>query len=741
MNRIPINEYGYGFIPPQYLGKERDEYWLRNRQIEGWNVTWRPLVAEERQQLERQGNICPNWNDVLVEDPIDLSLIRDSAFYGLVRIGSMEPYAVSYHDFVLPEGIRDSHVISCDIGRHSSIHRVGYLSHYIIGEQCMLSEIDEMDSTNHAKFGNGILKEGEEESVRIRLSVMNESETRAILPFESMTCADAWLWGTYREHPQLLKRLEEFTENEGDSFRGWYGEVGPCSVIKSCRVIKDVKFGSYSYVKGANKLKNLTIRSHEQSPSQIGEGVELVNGIIGYGCHVFYGVKAVRFIMGNNSNLKYGARLLNSLLGDNSTISCCEVLNTLVFPFHEQHHNNSFLIAALVQGQSNMAAGANIGSNHNTRGNDGEMQAKRGFWPALSSSIKYNSKFASFTLITKGDYPHELDVPIPFSMISYEEGTGRIAIMPAYWWMYNRYALERNGWKFKTRDKRKFVSQRIETDYLAPDTMEELLHALDLLSLWVGKAAVTASLITPTVVSNDEALREQGRILLETHPEQVGDLEVLAMGIERSSHRAVVLKSAEGYRAYKEMLIFGAVRILLQYLDAQGMTISAFQEETMNRIATHPSQRQGVRGPFVNVGGQVVSEPLVTDLIRDIEEQRVKSWEEIHERYEMWWSAYPLVKATVALQVLQRLVRTVRLESSQWEYLVDRFMILCDQNALEVYRSRKKDHDDPFRKIVYRSEEEMVAVLGKPEENAFVRQSRSDMEELKALARRFPPWT
>jgi hypothetical protein len=138
--------------------------------------------------------------------------------------------------------------------------------------------------------------------------------------------------------------------------------------------------------------------------------VELVNGIIGYGCHVFYGVKAVRFIMGNNSNLKYGARLLNSVLGDNSTISCCEVLNTLVFPFHEQHHNNSFLIAALVMGQSNMAAGANIGSNHNTRGNDGELRARRGFWPALSSSIKYNSNFASFTLITKGDYPNEMNM-------------------------------------------------------------------------------------------------------------------------------------------------------------------------------------------------------------------------------------------------------------------------------------------------------------------------------------------
>lgn len=740
MKRKPIVAYGYGFVTDEHLQQGHDEYAFRNKQIADWNATWRPLSMEEQKQLESQGNTCPNWNDVLVEDPIDLSLIRNSAFYGLVRIGSLEPYTVSYHDFALPEGIRDSHIISCDIGRHSSIHRCGYLSHYIVDEQCILSEIDEMDTTNHAKFGNGVLKQGEEESVRIWLNIMNEAESRSVLPFESMICADAWLWGTYREHSKLLDRLVVLTEQEVDLHRGWYGYVGVGSVIKSCRVIKDVLFGACVYVKGANKLKNLTIRSHEDCATQIGEGVELVNGIIGFGCHVFYGVKAVRFIMGNNSNLKYGARLLNSVLGDNSTISCCEVLNTLVFPFHEQHHNNSFLIASLVQGQSNMAAGANIGSNHNTRGNDGEMQARRGFWPALSSSIKFNSKFASFTLITKGDYPHELNIPIPFSMVGYQENSGRITIMPAYWWMYNRYALERNGWKFKNRDKRTFVTQHIEADYMAPDTMEEILSAMDLLSLWVGRAAVGASLVAPGLGANEDALREQGRMLLETHPEQVGTLEVVASGIDRSITPSIVLKVAEGYRAYREMVIFGSVRILLTYLERQGQKLPEFQEETTAWLANKPMHFESVSGPFRNMGGQLVSEPQIKRLIHRIEEGQVDSWQAIHDQYAIWWEEYPRVKATVALQTLQKLLRTTQLDVIQWEYLIDRFLILCDQNALEVYRSRKKDFEDPFRKMVYRNDEEMEAVLGKPEDNSFIKQSRSDMEKLKELARRFSPW-
>ena len=237
-------------------------------------------------------------------------------------------------------------------------------------------------------------------------------------------------------------------------------------MIKNSRILKDVKIGPCCYIKGANKLKNLTINSSPEEPTQIGEGVELVNGIVGPGCHIFYGCKAVRFVMGNNAKLKYGARLIHSCLGDNSTVSCCEILNNLVFPAHEQHHNNSFLVAALVMGQSNLAAGATIGSNHNSRANDGEIQAGRGFWPGLCTTLKHPSHLASFVLVAKGSYAAELNMPLPFSLVSNDEAHDRLLIMPAYWWMYNMYALARNAWKFRTRDHRKTKTQKIEFDAL-----------------------------------------------------------------------------------------------------------------------------------------------------------------------------------------------------------------------------------------------------------------------------------
>ncbi|MEJ7685166.1 MAG: hypothetical protein WKG06_46435 [Segetibacter sp.] len=68
--------------------------------------------------------------------------------------------------------------------------------------------------------------------------------------------------------------------------------------------MKDVWIGTDAYLKGANKLKNLTINSGPEGKSQIGEGCEIVNGIIGFGCRAFYGVKAVRFVMAQSFSIK-----------------------------------------------------------------------------------------------------------------------------------------------------------------------------------------------------------------------------------------------------------------------------------------------------------------------------------------------------------------------------------------------------------------------------------------------------
>jgi hypothetical protein len=703
-------QYGYNFIPDEYLPAGKDEYWLRDMQA-GTARSWRSLKAEELEILIKNDNYCSRWDKFLVTDPFDPSLIRNSAFYGLVRLGALRNILLKHHDFCVPAGIRNSTIISCDIGSDTAIQNCAYLSHYIIGDEVILSRIDEMQTTNHAKFGNGAVKDGEGEDIRVWIDIMNEAGGRSILPFEDMLPADAYIWASYRDDRDFTEKLKTITQEEYGGKRGSYGTVGSGSVIKSTRIIKDLKVGEYAYIKGANKLKNLTILSSRDEASQIGEGVEMVNGIVGYGCHAFYGSKAVRFVMGRNSNLKYGARLIHSVLGDNSTVSCCEILNNLIFPVHEQHHNNSFLIASLIQGMSNMAAGATIGSNHNSRANDGEIRAGRGFWPGLAVTLKHSSRFASFVLIAKGDYPYELNISLPFSLVNNNTKLDRLEVMPAYFWMYNLYALERNSWKALERDKRKVKKQHIETNYLAPDTAEEIIAGLSLIEGWMTEAGI------PEAPREDQAQADNEDPEYELSPEESGkDPAIPARGLERRNRSQVILKPRRARAAYRQMLRYYAVKTAADYLlahPAQGLSDPAAEAAPLP---------EGRVTQWVNLGGQIAPAFRVEGLRTKIREGGLKTWDSIHRAYDDIAAAYETDRLRHSLDVYRYLTCGASLEEpGRFKKELETLAETRRWIAKQVYISRAKDFNDPFRAITYRSKKEMEQVAGTARDNAFVK--------------------
>ncbi|MBN1779819.1 DUF4954 family protein [bacterium] len=719
MDHVKIREssqIGKHFIPAEFVPKGKNEYHIRETQFTKRGLPWRHLTADEVEHLVKNGNRSDNWDDIYVTDPFDPGLIRNSEFYGMIRIGTLKPVILEYHDLKLPAGIYNSRIIACDIGEDVAVHHVRYLAHFIIDDRCMLANIDEMHTTDHAKFGNGIVKEGEQENIRIWLDVMNETGCRKILPFDGIIPADAYLWAKYRDDVRLQEKLLAMTQNRFDARRGVYGTVGRQTVIKNSRILKDVKIGDCCYIKGANKLKNLTINSNEHERTQIGEGVELVNGIIGYGCHIFYGVKAVRFVLGNHANLKYGARLIHSFLGANSTISCCEVLNNLIFPAHEQHHNNSFLIASVVLGQSNLAAGATIGSNHNSRANDNEIQAGRGFWPGLCSSVKHSCRFASFVLLAKGDYPAELDIPLPFSLLNNNTSKDRLEIMPAFWWLYNMYALARNSWKFRSRDKRMTKNQHIEFEALAPDTVEEIIHARHLLELWTGRARPKAGgRLTGSV--RDTILIQEGRALLSAEADPLGDLEILGEGLEKSHRKAVILKPWAAYQAYGEMLHYYAATNLIGFLSGHPDMVYGTM---MKRLAGPRNTR------WINLGGQLVPEADADQLRRDIGTGKLKTWDDIHGRYDKLWSEYTLQKQKHACAVLMELADPDRSGKELWLNALDRAVAIQRLVRDRVYDSRRKDYDNAFRRATFRNEKEMIAAIGEVDDNSFIKQIREE---------------
>jgi Domain of unknown function (DUF4954) len=726
MNQIiktPLRNLGYDFIPQEFLPEGKDEYYLRNEQhtVSGH---YRHLKLDEVEELKKNGNKSDDWNLVMVMGNFLPELIHQCNFYGLVRIGVLEPFYLEFHNLRRPVGLYNSTIISCDIGNNVVIDNVNYLSHYIIGNDVIIINVSEIETTDHAKFGNGILKDGETESIRIQLEVCNENGGRSIIPFDGMLPGDAWLFSRFRDDLLLQEKLRLFSDLESDKRRGFYGTIGDRTVIKNCKIIKDVRIGTDAYLKGANKLKNLTIHSSADSKTQIGEGCELVNGIIGNGCRIFYGVKAVRFILASHSQLKYGARLINSYLGNNSTISCCEVLNSLIFPAHEQHHNNSFLCASMLMGQTNMAAGATVGSNHNSRGADGELIAGRGFWPGLCVSVKHNSRFASFVIMAKGNYPAELDIPIPFSLVSNDVSNDELIIMPAYWFMHNMYALARNAWKYGDRDKRLEKIQLLEYEYLAPDSITEIASGIEQLQLIVARSwlhhqnqsTITKEdmLVRNNIYADLTALKKKGKHLLENNDPTLHSISFFAEGYENSSRKIRVIKLLKGYSIFNELITHYAIeQILISQKSFQHNNLVEFQ-------ASLPENK--IPASWVNAGGQLIQKSSLQELITGIHQETISGWKDVHQFYVTAGENYPKDKLYHALDILYQVhgISIKKINLLEFRKLLIESVSTAEWITNGIFNSRKKDYLNPFRKMVYESQAEMDQVIGKLDDNSFI---------------------
>ena len=685
----------------------------------------RHLTQDEIKILKQNRNRFSGdlWENFYVSTKeFDPSFIQDSFFSGFVIIGNLRNINLKFHDLELHAGIFNSYLKNTILNDDIAIQNVNYLENYRIDSNSILFNIQEMCCTSHSKFGNGFIKENEPESNRIQIAIRNENEGRSVLPFESMLTTDAYIWSNFRDDKILLERFKELTENLNNPHETTFGTVGKNTVIKNTTVIKDAKIGCNAYIKGAFKLKNITVLSSEEESSQIGEGVEMVNGIMGYGSRVFYQAVAVRFVIGKNCQLKYGARLLNSILGDNSTVSCCELLNNLIFPFHEQHHNSSFLIASMISGQSNIASGATIGSNHNSRSPDGEIIAGRGFWPGLCSDFKHNSRFASFVLVAKGSYQAELDILYPFSLVAPDKKSEKINIIPAWWYLYDMFAISRNNYKFQSRDKRKIKVQHIETNPLAPDTIQEVLAAIKrIINLTKEQFFSDKNKDTETSQKTDEELYQEAKDFL--HKNENLDF-ILHDDICQKKFGAQICKPVKAYKMYRKIVKFYVATILLR--TKEFLKNSASIQTLFTQILEYPLYTK-----WHNAGGQVIPEEKLTELFSLIKSKKINSWNEVHDFYDECEKNYLLWQARYSIWLLEKLYS--RKISDFTREIIDDFVNDTQIVANDMYKSsldsRRKDFTDYYRMMTYRNTDEMLNVLGKLENNDFLITLEKDTKE------------
>jgi hypothetical protein len=234
-----------------------------------------------------------------------------------------------------------------------------------------------------------------------------------------------------------------------------------------------------------------------------------------------------------------------------------------------------------------------------------------------------------------------------------------------------------------------------------------------------------------------------GRKLLDGPDEALDGLEVLGENMEKSSREVVILKPAAGYKAYGQMFHYYAVKNLMEYMESHPKA----------NFASMSKELGGERvSEWVNLGGQLMPASDADQMRADIGSGKLNSWEQIHNRYNEIWEQYPLAKQRHAFAVLSAMAErpippavdldekgipymknsTVeKLDKDKWFAMLDEALEIQQYVCDQVYVTRKKDYENPFRQATYRNTAEMTAAIGTIEDNSFVKQVREETEEFK----------
>jgi hypothetical protein len=287
------------------------------------------------------------------------------------------------------------------------------------------------------------------------------------------------------------------------------------------------------------------------------------------------------------------------------------------------------------------------------------------------------------------------------------------------------YALARNAWKYLDRDKRIDRKQHIEYDYLAPDSIADILTALPILEEAVGRAYVNSQSLKGYKTAED--FRKTGAEQLALGNPELNTLEFTITGAERTSRKTVILKLPKAYRIYKNLVRHHAALNLMEWMEEQKIdTIEQFQSSLPARLQVEEWQ---------NIGGQMIPKKEIQKLVKAITTGKIKNWDSVHHFYEEKGKEYAKEKAIhsfAALKVsegidLRKASKNTLIELLQEAVATKKWM------ADGIHGSRAKDYQNEFRKMVYENDAEMNKVLGALKSNSFINQ---EFKELKNFTSR-----
>lgn len=416
--------------------------------------------------MTQAGCTAESWDLIQVANDFDASRMRNVEMYGNITIGSNSGTMEVSPGFHKPCGVRNATLRDVIIGDNCLIENVrGYISRYRIGNECLISNIHCIVTTEGASYGEGKV-----------ISVLNEVGDGNVMIFDGLSSQLASLMAKYEQDKVFTEAIrkvitEYITERRKKTSSGTindHARIVNTGSIVNCHIGRDCE------ISGAQRLQECTLRSYPEAPVKIGAGVILVETVVYNGSTISNNAKLEGCFVGEACKILDGFTAESSLFFANCHMANGESCAAFCGPFSASHHKCSLLIGTEL---SFYNAGSNTNfSNHAYK--MGPMHwgtLARGTKTASGSYILLPAQIGAFS-VCFGKLMHHPDTrKLPFSyLIAYGED---MYIIPGR--NLTTVGLYRDIRKWPKRDKRVEGAKNsiVNFDWLSPFTVGGIMVA------------------------------------------------------------------------------------------------------------------------------------------------------------------------------------------------------------------------------------------------------------------------
>ena len=409
-------------------------------------TTMRKLQDHEITALRQQGCTAEDWASIQVADDFCPDYVLHTDFYGEVTLGAFCKMVEVADGFLKHSGIRRASLRNC-----------------VIGNDCLIENVGNINTTPNASFGEGGV-----------ISVLNEVGDGNVMIFDGLNSQLASLMVKYAPDSAFSDTVRKLITDDIAQHSLPITTIGNDVIIRGTNDITNCHISSGCVIDGAFRLRDCTLKSIREAVVKIGTGVICQESVIYDGSSITNAAKLDKCFVGEACTITDGFTAESSLFFANCYMSNGEACAAFCGPFSASHHKSSLLIGGEFSFY-NAGSGTNFSNHAYKMGPMHWGTLERGTKTASGSYILMPAHIGAYSVCFGKLMHHPNTRKLPFSyLIAYGD---EMYLVPGR--NLTTVGLYRDIRKWPKRDKRpnKGKNSIVNFDWLSPFTVGGIMVA------------------------------------------------------------------------------------------------------------------------------------------------------------------------------------------------------------------------------------------------------------------------